>query len=71
MRCSIYAVVLINIPYNSQGLALARSIPNSASHIFADGLLVKESGSTDIYVYRNNAFHWVTNLDAFQQSGYH
>jgi hypothetical protein len=66
----LIVVVLINIPYNSQGLALARSIPNSASLILADGLLVKESDSTDIYVYRNSAFHWVTSLDAFKQLGY-
>jgi hypothetical protein len=64
-------VVLINIPYNAQGMALARSIPSSASLIIADGLLVKESNSPDIYVYRNDAFHWVTSLDVFEAKGYH
>lgn len=59
-------VVLINIPYNAQGMALARSIPSSASLIIADGLLVKESNSPDIYVYRNDAFHWVTSLEVFE-----
>lgn len=63
-------VVLINIPYNAQGMALARSIPSSASLIIADGLLVKESDSPDIYVYRNDAFHWVTSLEVFEAKGY-
>ena len=63
-------VVLINIPYNAQGMALARSIPSSASLIITDGLLVKESDSPDIYVYRNDAFHWVTSLDVFEAKGY-
>ncbi len=64
-------VVLINIPYNAQGMALARSIPSSASLIIADGLLVKESDSPDIYVYRNDAFHWVTSLEVFEAKRYH
>ncbi len=64
------AVVLINIPYNLQGTALARSIPNSASLVIANGLLVKEASSTDVYVYRDDAFHWITSLDAFEHFGY-
>jgi hypothetical protein len=63
-------VVLINIPYNAQGTAIARSIPSSASLIIANGLLVKEAGNPDVYVYRDGTFHWITSLDAFEQLGY-
>lgn len=63
-------VILINIPFNAQGTAIARSIPNSAALVITDGLLVKETNSTDVYVYRDNAFHWITSLDAFEYYGY-
>ncbi len=63
-------VVLINIPLNAQGTALARSIPSSASLVIADGLVVKEATSPDIWVYRDGAFHWITSLDAFEYFGY-
>lgn len=63
-------VVLINIPLNTQGVAIARSIPNSASLVIMDGLVIKEESSPDIWVYRNDAFHWITSLDAFQHYGY-
>jgi hypothetical protein len=63
-------VVLINIPLNAQGTALARSIPSSAALVIANGLLVKESNSPDIWVYRDNQFHWITSLDAFDHFGY-
>jgi hypothetical protein len=63
-------IVLINIPFNAQGTALARSIPSSASLVIANGLVVKEATSPDIYVYRDNAFHWITSLEAFEYFGY-
>ncbi len=63
-------VVLINIPFNTQGQALARSIPSSAALVIANGLLIKESNSPDVYVYRDNAFHWITSLEAFERLGY-
>ena len=63
-------LVLINIPINAQGTALARSVPNSASLVIANGLLVKEESSPDVYVYRDGAFHWISSLDAFQHYGY-
>ena len=66
----LIAVVLINVPFNAQGTALARSIPSSASLVIANGLVVKESNSPDIWVYRDGAFHWITSLDAFQHFGY-
>ena len=66
----LLVVVLINIPYNAQGTALARSIPSSAALVIANGLLVKEGASPDVWVYRDEAFHWVTSLDAFEHYGY-
>ncbi len=63
-------VVLINIPLNAQGTAIARSIPNSASLVIANGLVVKEQTSPDIWVYRDGAFHWISSLDAFEHYGY-
>lgn len=66
----LLVVVLINIPLNAQGNAIARSIPNSASLVIGDGLVVKEANSPDVWVYRDNAFHWITSLDAFEYFGY-
>jgi hypothetical protein len=66
----VIIVALINIPLNQQGTALARSIPSSASLVIRNGLVVKESTSPDIYVYRDGAFHWITSLDAFEHFGY-
>lgn len=66
----LVAIVLINIPLNMQGTALARSIPSSAALIIRDGLVVKEAASPEVYVYRNGAFHWITSLEAFDYFGY-
>lgn len=63
-------VVLINIPLNGQGIALARSIPSSASLVIRDGLIVKETGGPKIWIYRNGAFHWITSLEVFETLGY-
>lgn len=64
------AIILINIPLNAQGTALARSIPHRASLIIADGLLIKEETSPDVWVYKQGAFHWITSIDAFEHLGY-
>lgn len=66
----LLAVILINIPLNAQGTALARSIPSRASLVIANGLVVKEETSPDIYVYRDGSFRWITSMDAFQHFGY-
>jgi len=63
-------VVLINVPLNAEGTALARSVPSSASLVIRDGLLVQETQSPDVWVYRDGEFHWITSLEAFQQYGY-
>lgn len=66
----LLAVILINVPLNMQGTALARSIPGSASLVITNGLVVKEEASPEIWVYRDGAFHWISSLDAFSQYGY-
>ncbi len=66
----LLVVILVNIPLNAQGTALARSIPSSASLVLANGLVVKEENSPDIWVYRDEQFHWITSLDAFNHYGY-
>ena len=64
------AVLLINIPLNTQGLALARSVPTSTSLVIRNGLLVKTATSPQVWVYRDGAFHWITSLTAFERLGY-
>jgi hypothetical protein len=63
-------VVLINIPFNMQGAAIARSIPSAASLIIRDGLIVKEATSPDIWIYGDNAFHRISSIETFEQLGY-
>jgi hypothetical protein len=63
-------VVLINIPFNMEGTAIARSIPSAASLIIRDGLIVKEATSPDIWVYGDNAFHRISSIETFEQLGY-
>ncbi len=66
----LVAVLLINIPLNANGTALARMIPSSVSVVVRNGLLVKETDTPDVYVYQNGQFRWVADLEAFQHYGY-
>ncbi len=66
----LVAVALINIPLSRQGTALARLVPSSASLVMRNGLLVKEAGSPDVYVYEDGTFRWIADLDVFQRYGY-
>jgi hypothetical protein len=61
----ILAVIAINLPYNVHGTALARSITSVNSIVFRDGLLVRETGSEQIWLYQDHAFRHVTSLEAF------
>ncbi|MHB1131502.1 MAG: hypothetical protein ACYC4L_03850 [Chloroflexota bacterium] len=47
-----------------------RSIPSSASLVIHDGLVVKVASNPESYVYREEAFHWITSLEAFDRYGY-
>ena len=62
-------LILVNIPINQYGTALARAMPDKAAMIIRDGLLLKGSGE-DVYVLENNHRRWITTLDAFTYYGY-
>ena len=64
------ALVVVNIPFNRNGLTLARAMPNTASFIVRDGFVAKEENDPDIYVYQNGKFRWISSLDAFEHYGY-
>jgi hypothetical protein len=64
------AVVLINVPLNRHGVTLATAMPDSTSLIIRDGLVVKEEGGPEIYVYEGGTFRWISSLDAFEHYGY-
>lgn len=62
-------LIVINIPFNRFGAALARAMPDTQSLIIRDGLVLKGSGEK-IYVLENNEKRWITTLDAFEWYGY-
>ena len=67
----VMAVLLIavNIPFNRFGTSLARAMPDTASLIIRDGLVLKGEGEK-IYVLEDNKKRWITTLDAFEYYGY-
>jgi hypothetical protein len=66
----LVAIVLINIPINRHGKTLATAMPDSASLVVRDGLVVKEKGDEKIYIYRDGHFRWISSLEAFEHFGY-
>lgn len=62
-------ILLINIPFNRNGLSLARAMPDAQSLIIRDGLVLKGSGEK-IYVLENNQKRWISSLEAFNYFGY-
>lgn len=58
-------IVLVNVPVNRYGVSLARMIPESASLIIRDGLVLKGSGP-EIYMLQNDKLRWISSLDAFE-----
>ncbi|MBK7201998.1 hypothetical protein [Candidatus Amarolinea dominans] len=63
-------IVLINLPLNRHGASLARALPGSAALVIRDGLVVKEADKDTIYVFRDEQFHWISSLDAFEHFSY-
>lgn len=59
-------IVLVNIPFNLHGTTLATAMPDAASLVVRDGLVVKEEDDPEIYVYQNDTFRWISSLDAFE-----
>ena len=62
-------VVLVNIPLNLQGVSLARMVPDSASLVIRDGLVLKGNGP-DIYVLQDDKLRWISSIEAFEYFGY-
>ena len=58
-------VVVVNVPVNRYGISLARIMPDSASLIIRDGLILKASGP-EIYKVEDGKLRWISSLDAFQ-----
>jgi hypothetical protein len=62
-------LVLVNVPINRYGTSLARIMPDSASLVIRDGLVLKGSGP-EIYVLQDNKLRWISSLEAFEFFGY-
>jgi hypothetical protein len=61
-------IMLVNVPINRYGVSLARMIPESASLIIRDGLVLKGSGP-EIYILQDDKLRWISSLDAFEHLG--
>ena len=62
-------VILINIPLTSHGTTLATAMPDRASLVIRDGLVIKEETSPQVYIYQDGHFRWISSLDAFAHLG--
>jgi hypothetical protein len=64
---ALVAVLLIavNVPVNRYGVSLARILPDSASLVIRDGLVLKGSGP-GIYMLQGDQLRWVSSMDAFE-----
>jgi len=62
-------VVLVNIPVNRYGTSLARIMPDTASLVIRDGLVLKGIGP-EVYVLESNRLRWISSLEAFEFFGY-
>jgi len=61
-------VVAINIPIQRHGVSLARILPDSASLIIRDGLVLKGSGE-NIYMLQDEQLRWISSMDVFEHLG--
>ena len=66
----LIAIVLVNIPLNRHGTTLATALPDTASLVVRDGLVVKEKDDEEIYVYQDDQFRWISNMTAFEAYGF-
>ena len=41
-------------------------MPDSGSMVLRDGLVVKQAGADEIYLYQDGRFRWISSLDAFE-----
>ena len=61
-------IVAVNVPVNQYGVSLARILPDSASLVIREGLVLKGSGP-EIYVLQQDHLRWVSSMDAFEHLG--
>ncbi len=61
-------LLLVNVPVTRYGVSLARIMPETASLIIRDGLVLKGSGP-EIYVLEQDKLRWISSLDAFEHMG--
>jgi len=61
-------IVVVNLPVNRYGISLARIMPDSASLIIRDGLILKGTGP-EIYKMEDGRLRWISSLDAFEHLG--
>jgi hypothetical protein len=61
-------LAIINIPVNQYGVSLARIMPESASLIIRDGLVLKGSGP-EFYMLEDDRLRWISSMDAFEHLG--
>jgi hypothetical protein len=64
----IVLIILVNIPVTRYGVSLARILPDSASLIIRNGLVLKGSGP-EIYVLEEDQLRWISSMDAFEHLG--
>jgi hypothetical protein len=64
----VILLILVNIPVTRYGVSLARIMPETASLIIRDGLVLKGSGP-EIYVLEKDRLRWISSLDAFEHMG--
>lgn len=60
--------VIVNIPVTRYGVSLARIMPDSASLIIRDGLILKGPGP-EIYRVEGDKLRWISSMDAFEHLG--
>jgi hypothetical protein len=61
-------LVLVNIPVTRYGVSLARIMPETASLIIRDGLVLKGTGP-EIYILEQDKLRWISSMDAFEHMG--
>lgn len=64
------AIVAINIPFGRHGTTLATALPDTASLVIREGLVVKEEDDEEIYVYQDDQFRWISNMATFEAYGF-
>jgi len=61
-------VAVVNAPVDRYGTSLARIMPDSASLVIRDGLILKGDGP-EIYKLEDSRLRWISSLDAFEHLG--